>query len=203
MGLNGNKLANVRRDIMNQKRLTDFELREIKEKFIDYEDIDSGNVGVRDGNVDDRDEGTGGVSCTDADGRVARTNYLDQRESVNHISALNDILIDEESEDEFELVAEGNHNFSYDTTSNNTIMYHLNVNENSKTNNNPKKRKSDQTGKENNDVECISFRKESIETIEKTEAISMSEHENLNKVKLNNPQKIHQFCKLSYSRILR
>ena len=54
MDLNGNELANVRRDIMN-KRSTDFELRELKEKVIaDVKDIDSGNVGIRDGHVDDR-----------------------------------------------------------------------------------------------------------------------------------------------------
>ena len=58
------------------------------------------------------------------------------------------------------------------------------VNENSETNNNPKKQKSDQTGKENNDVEYILFRNEIIETIEKSEAISMSERENLAKVKV-------------------
>ena len=47
--MNGNKLKNVRRDIMNKKRLTDFELREIKEKVIaDVKDIGSGNVGFRD-----------------------------------------------------------------------------------------------------------------------------------------------------------
>ena len=41
MKLNGNKLVNVRRDITNKKRLTDIELREIKEKFIsDEKDID-------------------------------------------------------------------------------------------------------------------------------------------------------------------
>ena len=34
MNLNGNKLANVWRDIMNKKRLTDSELGEIKEKVI-------------------------------------------------------------------------------------------------------------------------------------------------------------------------
>ena len=34
MNLNGNKLANVWRDIMNKKRLTDFELGKIKEKVI-------------------------------------------------------------------------------------------------------------------------------------------------------------------------
>ena len=30
-------------------------------------DIDSGNVGIRDGDVDDRDEGTGNASCTDVE----------------------------------------------------------------------------------------------------------------------------------------
>ena len=46
---------------MNKKRLTDFELRRIKEKvFADVKDIDSGNVGIRDGDVDDRYKGTGG-----------------------------------------------------------------------------------------------------------------------------------------------
>ena len=85
MNLNGNKSANVPRDIMNKERLTDIELREIKEKVIaDVKDINSGNVGIRDGDVDDRDEGTGGTNCTDADSRVARTRYVDQRESVNH-----------------------------------------------------------------------------------------------------------------------
>ena len=48
--LNGNKLANLRRDIMNKKILIDFELREIKEKVIAYvKDIDSGNIGIMDG----------------------------------------------------------------------------------------------------------------------------------------------------------
>ena len=56
-----------------------------------------------------------------------------------------DIPIDEGSEAEFELVREGNHNVSYDTTGNNTIMSHPSFNEN--TNNNSKKQKSDQTGK--------------------------------------------------------
>ena len=32
MNLNGNKLANVKRDIVNKKRLTDIELREITGK---------------------------------------------------------------------------------------------------------------------------------------------------------------------------
>ena len=68
MNVNQNKLANVQRDIMNKKRLTDIELREIKEKVIpDLKGIDSGNVGIKDGDVDDRDEDTGSTSCTDAD----------------------------------------------------------------------------------------------------------------------------------------
>ena len=61
-------------DIMNKNRLTDFETGEIKEKVIaDVKDIDIGNAGIRDGDVDDRDEGTGGVICTDANTRGART----------------------------------------------------------------------------------------------------------------------------------
>ena len=63
-------------------------------------------------------------------------------------------------------------------------MSHPSVNENSKTISNLKKQKSDRTGKENNDVEYTLFRKKIIiKTIEKTEAISMSERENLTKVK--------------------
>ena len=56
-------------------------------------------------------------------------------------------------------MCEDNNNVSYDTTDNNTIMSHPSVNENCKTNSNPKKRKSDRTGKENNDAENTSFRK--------------------------------------------
>ena len=41
-------------------------------------------------------------------------------------------------------------------------MYHLSVNENSKTISNLKKRKSDQTERENNDVQYTSFRNEII-----------------------------------------
>ena len=44
-------------------------------------------------------------------------------------------------------MGEVNH-VSYDTTGNNTIMSHPSGNENSKTNSNPKKRKSNLTGKE-------------------------------------------------------
>ena len=123
---------------MNRKRLTNFELREMKEKVIaDVNHIDSGNVGIRGGVVDDRDEGTGGVSCTDADTRVARTRYVDQRENENDIGALDDVPIDEGSDDEFELVGEGNHNVGYDTTGNKTTMSHPSVNDSSKTNSNP------------------------------------------------------------------
>ena len=101
MKSDGNKLANIRTDIMNKKRLTNFELREIKEKFIaDLKDIDSGNVGIRNGDVDDSDESTGGISYTDVDTRVAMTRNVNKREHVNHIRTLGDIPIDEESEDE-------------------------------------------------------------------------------------------------------
>ena len=85
-------------------------------------------------------------------------------------------------------MGEGNHNWSSDTTGNNTIMSELSVNANSKTNYNPKKRKSDGTGKVNNDVEYTSFWNEIIETIAKTEAICMSEQENLTKVKIKKSQ---------------
>ena len=79
---------------MNKKRLTDFELREIKAKVIaNVKDIDSGNAGTRDGDVDNRDEGTGGTSCTYADTRVARARYVDQSENVNHTGILDHILI--------------------------------------------------------------------------------------------------------------
>ena len=101
-------------------------------------DIDSGNVGIRDEDVDCRNAGTGGVSCTDADTRETRTRNVDQRENVKHTRALNDIPIEGGYEDEFELVGESNCNVGYDTTGNNTIMSHLCVNEN-KINSNPKK----------------------------------------------------------------
>ena len=42
---------------MNKKRMTDFELKEIKEKIIaDVKDIDSENAGIKDEDVDYRDE---------------------------------------------------------------------------------------------------------------------------------------------------
>ena len=156
-------------------------------------------------NIDDKDEGTGSTSCTDADTRVAKTRYVGKRENVNHTGTLYDIPIDKGSGDEFELVGESSHNVSYGTTGNNIIMPHPSVNENSKTNSNPKKRKRDLTGKENNDAEYISFGNEIIETVEKTEAISLNERENLTKVKVKKPQKTYfNFANLaiSYSRIL-
>ena len=54
-------------------------------------DIDSRNVGTGNGDVDDRDEGAGCVSCTDADTTEVQTRNVDQRENVNHIRALYDI----------------------------------------------------------------------------------------------------------------
>ena len=84
---------------------------------------------------------------------------------------------------------EGNNNVSYDATGNNIIMSHPSVNEKSKTNSNPKKRKTDQNEKENNVAEYILLRNEIVETTKKTEAVSISEGENLTKVKLRNSQK--------------
>ena len=95
------------------------------------------------------------------------------RKNVNYMGSPVDNLIDEGSEDEFELVGKGNHDVSYDTIANNSITSYPSVNENSKTNSNPKKQKNDRTGKENNDAEYTSFRNEIIESIAKTEAISM------------------------------
>ena len=114
---------------MNKKWLTDFELREIKEKITAVaKDIDSENISIRDEDDDDMDEGSGSVSCTDVDTTEARTRNFDQRESVNHIG----------SKDELQLVGKVNHNMSSDTTYNNTIMSYASVMENSKTNRNPK-----------------------------------------------------------------
>ena len=81
-------------------------------------DIDSGNVGIKGGDVDDRDTGcvsftdtdtrvARAIRCTDEDTRIARTRYVDQRKNVNHIEALDNIPIDEGSEDDFELVGRG------------------------------------------------------------------------------------------------
>ena len=151
-------------------------------------DINSGNVGIRDGGVDDRDECTGSTSCTDADTKVARKRYVGQRENVNHTGTLDHIPIDEGPVNEFEFVGEGNHIASYDTSGNNIIMSHLSINQNSQTNSNPKKQNNHQTRKENNDVKYTSFRNKINETIKKTEAISMSERENLTKMKVRKSQ---------------
>ena len=64
-------------------------------------------------------------------------------------------------------MGKGNHNGSYDTTGNNTIMSHLSVNVNGKTNSNPKKRKSDRTGKENNDVDILRLETKLLELLKK------------------------------------
>ena len=76
INLDGNNLANVRRDIMNKKRLKDFKLKETKQK------VTAGakdTLGIRDGYVDDRDKGTSGVSCTDADTGEAMIKNVDQK----------------------------------------------------------------------------------------------------------------------------
>ena len=69
-----------------------------------------------------------------------------------------------------------------------SCLMQVSVNENSEANSNSKKRKSDRTGKENNDVAYTSFPNKIIETIEKTEAISMRKRENLTKVKVKKSQ---------------
>ena len=89
--------------------------------------------------ITDRDESTGGVCCTDAGTRVARTGCVERRENINHIGTLDHITIYERSEDKFKLVGKGKHNVSYNTTDNNTIISHLSINKYSKTNSNPKK----------------------------------------------------------------
>ena len=99
--------------------------------------------------ITDRDESTGGVCCTDAGTRVARTGCVERRENINHIGTLDHITIYERSEDKFKLVGKGKHNVSYNTTDNNTIISHLSINKYSKTNSNSKKGKSERTGKEN------------------------------------------------------
>ena len=94
MKLDENKLAYVRGDIMNKKRLTDLQLKHIKEKVTaDVKDIDSGNEGIRNGDVGDVDEVTGSVNCTDAETRETRTRNVDQRENTNHIGSLDNIPI--------------------------------------------------------------------------------------------------------------
>ena len=83
------------------------------------------------------------------------------------------------------------------------VMSHASVIENSKTKRNSKKRNSDWTEQKNNDVEYTWLRNEIIETIEETEAISMSEREKLTKVKMEKSQEkyinfanvaVQEFC---------
>ena len=104
-------------------------------------------------------------------------------------------------EDEFELVGEGNHNVSYDTTGNNTIISHSSFNKNSKTNCNPKKQKNDRLGRKSNGIKYTSFRNGIIQNIEKD--ISMGDRENLLKAKIKKSQEkylnfanlaIQEFC---------
>ena len=96
----------------------------------------------------------------------------------------------------------GKHNVSYDTTGNNSIISHLGVNENSKTNSNPKKTKEWLKWKRNNDVEDTSFRNETIGNIQKTEAIIRSKCENLTKVKIKTSQeKFLKFAKSAIQKI--
>ena len=83
------------------------------------------------------------------------------------------------------------------------VMSHPSVIENSKTKRNSKKRNSDWTEQKNNDVEYTWLRNKIIETIEETEAISMSEREKLTKVKMEKSQEkyinfanmaVQEFC---------
>ena len=120
-----------------------------------------------------------GLCCTDAGTREARKGYVEHRENVNHFRALDQIFICERSEDK--------HNVSYDTTDSNTIISHLSISKYNKTNSNPKKGKSDQTGKENSDAQYTLLRNEIIKNIAETEAISMSERQKLMKIKINKP----------------
>ena len=94
------------------------------------------------------------------------------------------------------LVGEGNHNWSYDTTDNHDTMSHPSVNGNSKTNSNPKNERMIEQEK-NKDVEYTSFQNEIIETIDKTECISMSERENLTKVKIKKSQELYDDIELN------
>ena len=94
------------------------------------------------------------------------------------------------------LVGEGNHNWSYDTTDNHDTMSHPRVNGNSKTNSNPKNERMIEQEK-NKDVEYTSFQNEIIETIDKTECISMSERENLTKVKIKKSQELYDDIELN------
>ena len=80
MNLNESRLANERRDIMNKERLADFEFREINEQGnVNMKEMDTGNIGIRGGDVDDKGRVTGGVICRDTDTGVTRTRYVDKK----------------------------------------------------------------------------------------------------------------------------
>ena len=55
--------------------------------------------------------------------------------------------------------------------------------------------------KKNKDVEYTSFQNEIIETIDKTECISMSERENLTKVKIKKSQELYDDIELNMNDI--
>lgn len=48
-------------------------------------DIDSGNASIRDGDVEDSNEGTGGICYRETHTSIATTKNIDQRKNVNHI----------------------------------------------------------------------------------------------------------------------
>ena len=65
----------------------------------------------------------------------------------------------------------GKHNVSYDTTGNNSIIFHLGVNENSKTNSNPK-RKSDQSEKETMTLNILRLETKLLKILKKLKLLS-------------------------------
>ena len=93
----------------------------------------------------------------------------------------------ERSEDKFEdkIRSEDKHYVNYYTVDSNTIISHLSISKYSKTNSNPKKERVIELEKENSDVEYALFRNEIVKNIAETEAISMSECQNLMKIKIN------------------
>ena len=88
-------------------------------------------------------------------------------------------------------MGEENHNVSYDTTSNNIIISHPSVNENSKTNNNHKKRKTDQTGKKPITLSILRLDTRLLTQLKKLKRLVFPKSENLTKVKVKNPQEIY------------
>ena len=80
--------------------MTDFQLKQIKLFIADMKDIDSGNASIRDGDVEDSNEGAGGICYRETHTSIATTKNIDQRKNVNHIWTLDDIPIDEGSEND-------------------------------------------------------------------------------------------------------